>query len=59
MENIGSPSSRILRIVSNANPTGGIKATDNAAFGAEPQGYGVVNRLAKGPMPTELASFPD
>jgi hypothetical protein len=29
---------RNLRIISNANPTGGIKASDNAAFGVEPQG---------------------
>jgi hypothetical protein len=36
----GSPSSWILRIVSNANPSGGIKTSDNAAFGVEPQGYG-------------------
>jgi hypothetical protein len=28
-----------LRIVSNANPTGGIKAPDNAAFGVQPQGW--------------------
>jgi hypothetical protein len=31
---------RILRNVSNANPTGGIKGWDNAAFGVQPQGYG-------------------
>jgi hypothetical protein len=37
---------RILRAVSNANSTGGIKPSDNAAFGAQPQGYGVANRLA-------------
>jgi hypothetical protein len=36
-----------LRIVSNANPSGGIKASDNAAFGVRPQGYGVANRLAR------------
>src|SRR5947208_15197841 len=60
MENMRSPSSRILRIVTNPNPTGGIKATDNAAFAAQPQGYGVVNRLAEGPRwPTDLASIPD
>ena len=29
--------------VSNANPTGGIKPSDNAAFGAQPQGYRVAN----------------
>jgi len=37
---------KILRSFSNANPTGGIKPTDNAAFGVQPQGYGVTNRLA-------------
>jgi hypothetical protein len=26
--------------------TGGINPSDNAAFGAQPQGYGVANRLA-------------
>jgi hypothetical protein len=36
----------MLRAVSNANPTGGIKASDNAAFGFQPQGYAVANRLA-------------
>jgi hypothetical protein len=33
-------------IVSNANPSGGIKAGNNAAFGVQPQGYGVANRSA-------------
>jgi hypothetical protein len=28
-----------LRIISNANPSGGIKASENAAFGVQPQGY--------------------
>jgi hypothetical protein len=37
---------RILRAVSNANSTGGIKSSDNAAFGGQPQGYGMANRLA-------------
>jgi hypothetical protein len=47
MENIKVRLSfRILRIVSNADLVGGIKASDNAAFGVEPQGYGVANRLA-------------
>jgi hypothetical protein len=56
MENITvRPSSRILRIVSNANPTGGIKASDNAAFGVQPQGYGVANRLAGRPDGRRLA----
>ena len=59
----GSPSSRnlrqenlrrILRSISNANPTGGIKPSDNAAFGVQPQGYGrridwMANRLTGGP----------
>jgi hypothetical protein len=54
MENITvRPSSRIygriLRSISNANPIGGIKPCDNAAFGDQPQGYGVTNRLAKRP----------
>jgi hypothetical protein len=45
-----------LRIVSNANPSGGIKASDNAAFGVRPQGYGVANRLArKRPAAVNLA----
>jgi hypothetical protein len=35
-----------LRSISNASPTGGIKPADNAAFGVQPQGYGVANRLA-------------
>jgi hypothetical protein len=47
---------KILRIVSTANPTGSIKPTDNAAFGVQPQGYGVANRLAgKGPTAANLA----
>jgi hypothetical protein len=40
---------KVLRPISNANPTGGIKAGDNAAFDAEPQGYGVANRMAERP----------
>jgi hypothetical protein len=49
MENITvRPSSRILRIVSNANPIGGIKAPDNAAFSVQPQGFDG-NRLAAEP----------
>src|SRR5258708_33097664 len=51
-------SSRNLRIVSNANPTGGIKAWDNAAFGVQPQGYGVANRMAgNARVVADLASF--
>jgi hypothetical protein len=38
-------------------PTGGIKASDNAAFGPEPQGYGMANRLAYGPVTADWASF--
>jgi hypothetical protein len=38
-----------LRIVSDTNPTGGIKTADNAAFGVQPQGYGVTNRAAGTP----------
>jgi hypothetical protein len=49
----------ISRIVSDANPAGGIKASDNAAFGVEPQGYGVANRLAASPaVSAVLAGFP-
>jgi hypothetical protein len=48
----------ISRIVSDANPAGGIKASDNAAFGVEPQGYGVANRLAGSPCDRRLAGFP-
>jgi hypothetical protein len=48
----------MLRSISNANPTGGIKACDNAAFGPEPQGYGIANRLAYGPLTADWASFP-
>jgi hypothetical protein len=29
---------KILRSFSNANPSGGIKPADNAAFGVQPQG---------------------
>ena len=55
-----------LRIISNANPSGGIKAGENAAFGVQPQGYGVANRLAAGPQgrggpadnPADLAHKP-
>jgi hypothetical protein len=32
--------------VSNANPSGGISGSDNAAFGPQPQGYALANRLA-------------
>ena len=65
----GSPSSRIysrnhgrnygkiLRSISNADPAGGIKPHDNAAFGAQPQGYGVANPVArKARMAADLAS---
>jgi hypothetical protein len=47
-----------LRSISDANPTGGIKACDNAAFGLEPQGYGMANRLAFGPPTAERANPP-
>src|SRR5258706_15867707 len=36
----------ILRSISMRPQSGGIKPCDNAAFGVEPQGYGVANRLA-------------
>jgi len=39
------------------HPTGGIKPGDNAAFGVEPQGYGMANRLAYGPVTADWASF--
>jgi hypothetical protein len=48
----------ISRIVSDANPAGGIKASDNAAFGVEPQGYEVANRSAGSPMIAIQAGFP-
>jgi hypothetical protein len=58
----GSPSSRVsgqeITIISNANPTGGIKACDNAAFGLEPQGYGMTNRLAYGLLTADKANCP-
>jgi len=30
----------IIGVISDANPTGGTKAADNAAFGVLPQGFG-------------------
>jgi hypothetical protein len=55
------PSSRFLRIVSNANPAGGIKSRDNAAFGVRPQGYGKETGWRidwrEGPVVADLASF--
>jgi hypothetical protein len=39
-------------------PSGGIKTADNAAFGGQPQGYEVTNRLAEGarrPRPPQNA----
>jgi hypothetical protein len=47
----------ILRSISNANPIVGIKPSDNAAFGVQPQGYEVANRLAGGPVAADFASF--
>jgi hypothetical protein len=44
--------------ISNANPTGGIKACDNAAFGLEPQGYAMAKRLAHGPVIADGANSP-
>jgi hypothetical protein len=51
---------KILRSFSNANPAGGIKPADNAAFGVQPQGYGVANRAAATPgqSPETLAVWP-
>src|SRR5258705_3783273 len=49
---------RKLRSISNANPTGGIKACDNAAFGLEPQGYGMAHRLAYGLPTADKANAP-
>jgi len=45
-------------IVSDANPAGGIKASDNAAFGVEPQGYGVANQSAARPCYGRPSGFP-
>ena len=44
-------------VVSNANPTGGIKAGDNAAFGVQPQGFGA-NRMEQTPACQLLAITP-
>jgi hypothetical protein len=41
----------------NANPTGGIKAGDNAAFGVQPQGFGP-NRIEERPARQILATPP-
>jgi hypothetical protein len=38
----------------DANPMGAIKPCDNAAFGAQPQGYGLANRLAASSMAAEV-----
>jgi hypothetical protein len=48
----------ISRIVSDANPAGGIKASDNAAFGVEPQGYGWRIDWQEGPSSPYWAGFP-
>jgi hypothetical protein len=48
----------ISRIVSDANPAGGIKAGNNAAFAVEPQGYGMANRSAGSPMIAIQAGVP-
>jgi len=48
----------IIGIVSNANPTGGIKAGDNAAFGVQPQGFGP-NRMEETPARRVLAIPPN
>jgi len=47
----------IIGIVSNANPTGGIKAGDNAAFGVQPQGFGA-KRMEDTPSRQVLAIPP-
>jgi hypothetical protein len=47
----------IIGVVSNANPTGGIKAGDNAAFGVQPQGFGA-NRMEESPARQVLAIPP-
>jgi hypothetical protein len=39
----------------DANPTGGIKPCDNAAFGAQPQGYGWRIDWQQSPMAAEVA----
>jgi hypothetical protein len=50
--------SKILRSISNANPTGGIKPADNAAFGAQPQGCGksTVRRIDRQDRPDSRRS---
>jgi hypothetical protein len=62
MENITvRPSFRNLRqefaSISNANPIVGIKTCDNAAFGVQPQGYGMANRLQQARLAADLASL--
>jgi len=47
----------IIGVVSNANPTGGIKAGDNAAFGVQPQGFGA-NQMEERPARQVLAIPP-
>jgi hypothetical protein len=49
---------RIFKIDLECGPSGGIKASDNAAFGVQPQGYGVANRVADRPVAADLASLP-
>jgi hypothetical protein len=39
----------------DANPTGGIQPCDNAAFGAQPQGYGWRIDWQHSPMAAEVA----
>jgi hypothetical protein len=46
-----------MGVASNANPTGGIKAGDNAAFGIQPQGFGP-NRIEERPARQVLAIPP-
>jgi hypothetical protein len=48
---------RIFTIDLECEPKGGIKAWDNAAFGVQPQGFGVANRVAESPMAADSASL--
>jgi hypothetical protein len=45
-----------VRTVAMHDQPGSIKPTDNAAFGVQPQGYGLANRLAQSaPAAVDLA----
>jgi hypothetical protein len=44
------------RSISNANPAGGIKPCDNAAFSDQPQGYGGGKSIGRNPAVANPAS---